>query len=409
MRDGRLAGAERASFERHVTVCPACLHEVQALEALAESLRVRSPDRTAADELHVRRERTRLLAAFDRALVAPERPRKFRHRLIWPAPVAALVVAVLLVLPSVRRPAEPRARASRAVVQADSTSVWAERTEGDRENVVLERGALWIHVDHSSGEGRLLVVLPDGELEDIGTTFTVSADDGHTTRVAVQDGHVVLRLRDQAAIALGPGDTWIPDPRPVASASASVAPPSADPVLAARLDRGEQRTPVPRPSAALAPPSGVRCVGRFPGRDGCARRRGQSPSRRGVRELPRQASSRRTGGRRRLPARHCVPEVRGQRGHEASGPGVPPSLPGGVPPCRGGTPVSMTRARLSAPDRPPRASDRAAATVVHLVVCGRCRFAYRPPEWVGLDLVDRYRGRLARVVRASSASTPRIS
>ena len=90
---------------------------------------------------------------------------------------------------------------------------------GDRENVVLERGALWIHVDHSSGEGRLLVVLPDGELEDIGTTFTVSADDGHTTRVAVQEGHVVLRLRGQAAIALGPGDTWMPDPRPVASAS----------------------------------------------------------------------------------------------------------------------------------------------------------------------------------------------
>jgi len=254
MRDGRLAGAERASFERHVTACPACLREVQALEALAESLRVRSPDRTAADELHVRRERTRLLAAFDRALVAPGQPRKFRPRLIWPAAVAALVVAVLLVLPSVRRPAEPRARASRAVVHADSTSVWAERTEGDRENVVLERGTLWIHVDHPSGEGRLLVVLPDGELEDIGTTFTVSADDGHTTRVAVQEGHVVLRLRAQAAIALGPGDTWIPDPRPVASASASVAPPSADPVLAARLDRGEQATPVPRPSATLAPP-----------------------------------------------------------------------------------------------------------------------------------------------------------
>ena len=254
MRDGRLAGAERASFERHVTACPACLREVQALEALAESLRVRSPDRTAADELHVRRERTRLLAAFDRALVAPEQPRTFRQLLIWPAAVAALVVAVLLVLPSMRRPAEPRAHASRAVVHADSTSVWAERTEGDRENVVLERGALWIHVDHLSGEGRLLVVLPDGELEDIGTTFTVSADDGRTTRVAVQEGHVVLRLRGQAAIALGPGDTWIPDPRPVASASASVAPPSADPVLPARPDRVEQSTPSPRRSAALAPP-----------------------------------------------------------------------------------------------------------------------------------------------------------
>jgi hypothetical protein len=253
MRDGRLAGAERASFERHMTVCPACLREVQALETLAESLRMRSPDRTAADELHTRRERTRLLAAFDRALLAQEQPRNVRHRLIWPAVVSALVVAILLVLPRVRRPAEPRAHALSAVVRADSMSVWAERTEGDLEDVVLERGALWIHVDHSSGEGRLLVALPDGELEDIGTTFMVSADDGHTTRVAVQEGHVVLRLRGQSAIALGPGDTWIPDPRAVASASASVAP-SADPVPTARLDRGEESAPSPLPSAALAPP-----------------------------------------------------------------------------------------------------------------------------------------------------------
>ena len=253
MRDGRLAGAERASFERHVTVCPACLREVRALEALAESLRMRPADRSAADELHVRRERTRLLAAFDRTLLAPEQPRSVRQRLIWPAAVAALVVAILVVLPRVRRPAEPRAHAPSTAIHADSTSVWSQRTEGDRENVVLERGALWIHVDHSLGEGRVLVVLPDGELEDIGTTFTVSADDGHTTRVAVQEGHVVLRLRGQAAIALGPGETWIPDPRPVASVSTGVAP-SADRVPPARLGHGEQSTPSPRPLSALAPP-----------------------------------------------------------------------------------------------------------------------------------------------------------
>jgi FecR-like protein len=251
IRDGRLAGAERASFERHVTVCPACSREVQALGALAESLRAGPPDHTVADELHVRRERTRLLAAFDRALLAPRRSRSFGHRLLWPV-VAALVVAIL-VLPRVRRPTWPPAHASNAVVHADSTAVWTERMVGERENVVLERGALWVHVDHSSGEGQLLVVLPDGELEDIGTTFMVSAEDGRTTRVAVQEGHVVLRLRGQAAIALGPGDTWIPGPRPVASAWASVVAP-AGPAPTARLDRGEWSTPSPRPSASLASP-----------------------------------------------------------------------------------------------------------------------------------------------------------
>jgi hypothetical protein len=252
MRDGRLTGAERASFERHVTVCQACSHEVQALDVLAESLRASPPDPTAADELHVRRERTRLLAAFDRALLAPRRSWSVGYRLLWPTVVAALVLAIL-VLPRVRRPAETPAQASSAVIHADSTAVWGERMVGDRENVVLERGALWIHVDHSLGEGRLLVVLPDGELEDTGTTFTVSADDGHTTRVAVQEGHVVLRLRGQPAIALGPGDTWIPDPRPVASASASVVAP-ADPAPTARLDRSERSALSPLPSASLAAP-----------------------------------------------------------------------------------------------------------------------------------------------------------
>jgi hypothetical protein len=253
MRDGRLTGAERTSFERHVAMCPACSREVQALETVAESLRASPQDPTAADELHTRRARTRLLAAFDRALLSPRRSWIVGHRLPWPAAVLALVVASLL-LPRLRRPAEAPAHASSAVVHADSTAVWAERLVGDRENVVLERGALWIHVDHSSGDGRLLVVLPDGELEDIGTTFTVSADDGHTTRVAVREGHVVLRLTGQAAIALGPGDTWTPDPRRLASASASIEP-TADPVPTARLDRGEQSTLSPRPSAALPPPA----------------------------------------------------------------------------------------------------------------------------------------------------------
>ena len=251
IRDGRLTGPEQASFERHVTVCAACAREVQALEALAEPLRASPPDPTVADELHMRRERTRLLAAFDRALLAPRRSQSSGHRLLWPV-VAALVVAIL-VLPRVRRPALPPAHASNAVVHADSTAVWTQRRVGERESVVLERGALWIHVDHSTGEGRLVVVLPDGELEDIGTTFMVSADDGRTTRVAVQEGHVVLRLRGQAPIALGPGDTWTPDPRPVASAQASVAPP-VDLAPTARLDRGERSTPSLRSSASLASP-----------------------------------------------------------------------------------------------------------------------------------------------------------
>jgi len=69
MRDGRLGDAERASFERHTKTCSGCAREVQELESLGEKLRAAASGQ--GDELRSRRERTRLLAAFDRELVTP--------------------------------------------------------------------------------------------------------------------------------------------------------------------------------------------------------------------------------------------------------------------------------------------------------------------------------------------------
>jgi len=246
MRDGRLGGAARASFERHVITCPACSRENKALEALSEALRASSPD--DADKLHVRRERTRLLRAFDGVLVAPEGHHP-RQRRLWLAAAAALFLG-LLVLWRIGGHAAPPGQASSALVRADGAAVWSRRMDGTRERVVLERGALWVRVDHSAGESRLVVVLPDGELEDIGTTFAVSAEDGHTTRVSVQEGHVVLRLHGRSPVTLGPGDTWIPDvPAPVACVGAG--PPPA-PVSRAQPAPVVASARPPRSSAPLA-------------------------------------------------------------------------------------------------------------------------------------------------------------
>jgi hypothetical protein len=196
--------------------------------------------------LHVRRERTRLLAAFDRALVGPEHRPGAGRRLLW-AGTLTVVAACILVVWRVRPARQPVH--SNPIVHADSTAVWSERRIGNREVIELARGMLSVHVDHLSGEERLLVVLPDGELEDTGTTFTVSAEDGHATRVAVQEGHVLLRVRGQAAVVIGPGETWTPA-RPAVSASTSAAPP--DDTVAATLDAVERTTPPPSLSAPAA-------------------------------------------------------------------------------------------------------------------------------------------------------------
>jgi len=230
MRDGRLAGGERTSFERHLTVCVACAREVEALSTMTAALRAASPP--AADELRVRRERTRLLAAFDDELVGPSRPSVLRRFTFGVAAVVALGLAVVFVRRArggehARGLPEPR-RA--VVIHADAASEWSERTERDRELVVLERGRLWIHVVHAPGSRRLLVVLPDGELEDTGTTFSVSALPAHTTRVAVRDGSVVLRLRGKSPVTLGPGETWTPAGQAAASSTLGVSPsPSGEP------------------------------------------------------------------------------------------------------------------------------------------------------------------------------------
>jgi FecR protein len=251
-RDGRLIGAELASFERHMVGCPACLREAKAFEGVADALRASPRDARGEDMLHVRRERTRLLAAFDRALVGAEHSSGARRRLLWSAAVTALVTCAF-VLWRVRPAAQP-VHAS-AVVHADSTAVWSARRDGNREQIVLDRGALWIHVDHSSGDDRLLVVLPDGELEDTGTTFTVSAEEGRTMRVAVQEGSVVIRIRGQPPVSVGAGDIWVPEARPVAlaSASASACASSAPPAQPTPREQLSLSTPPPPLSARPGP------------------------------------------------------------------------------------------------------------------------------------------------------------
>lgn len=253
LRDGRLTGPERASFGRHVTICRACGREADALDQLVEQLRARTAIDEPADELRMVRQRTRLLADFDRALLASGRTRPRR----WLLGVAAAVtVAGGLLLAPRPRPRPPVAAAPAAIIQPVAGTVWSKHADGEAERIVLDQGTLAIHVDHAaSGRRRLIVVLPDGELEDIGTTFTVSAGGGHTRQVVVQEGSVLLRVRGAAPVAVNAGQTWAFEPAPAAGAGAPIrreAPPV--PKLASRpvvRTRREPEPAEPEPSGAF--------------------------------------------------------------------------------------------------------------------------------------------------------------
>jgi TolA-binding protein len=138
-------------------------------------------------------------------------------------------------------------------VQANTAAKWSRQSESQRETVTLESGTLAIHVDHTlSSQRRLLVILPDGELEDIGTTFSVTAAAAHTTQVTVQEGRVILRLRGKPALALAGGDTWIPGPEALASTTAPAPAPSPR-----GLKLAASAPTVPSAAPAIAPSAGA--------------------------------------------------------------------------------------------------------------------------------------------------------
>jgi hypothetical protein len=229
LRDGRLEGAERKSFERHLAGCAVCAHEADEMEKLAAAARAGATDARSADQLRILRERTRLLATFDRALVSSGLPglTAIRSRR-WRAPALVAALAAALIVYWRGRPAVDPASLARASIRAGTNTIWTGRQANGREEITLRHGVLRIHVDHAAGALPVLVRLPDGELEDVGTTFMVTVDDAETTRVAVEDGRVVLRLRGRPAVDIGAGGLWVPEPAPATAKTITPTPTVAD-------------------------------------------------------------------------------------------------------------------------------------------------------------------------------------
>jgi ferric-dicitrate binding protein FerR (iron transport regulator) len=271
MRDGRLTGAEVARFQTHLTLCPACEREVRQLQALAAALRGLERDDTPqaeTDELGVRRRRTQLLAAFDANLVpAPRgRLRRFTPALaVALGTLGALGGLAIAVVPW-QSPAKLGSTSTAPVpldpvgVHPDGNATWSRQVEHQLERITLESGTLAIRVDHAHSGRRLLVLLPDGELEDIGTAFTVSVDAGRTARITVQEGSVILRLRGKVPLVLRAGEVWAHDsvpPVPSVPPAASSAPPALSAMPRATpsaLVRGQAA--LGARAAAPPPPSG---------------------------------------------------------------------------------------------------------------------------------------------------------
>jgi len=234
VRDGRLREQDAESLRRHLRTCAPCQREQATLDALGRGLGELPEPRM--DVLSGRRVRQRVLAEHNAWLLRRERTgAALPARSAWLA-VAALVVLVgagaAWGLHGAARPPAPSAVAERPPsvdVVASAGARWSERDGPHEIELSLESGELKLSIRRGSPSDRVLVRLPDGEIEDYGTVLRVAVTGGATDSVRVEQGKVALRLQNQAPISLAAGEAWQRAPaavRPSASPSATLASPA---------------------------------------------------------------------------------------------------------------------------------------------------------------------------------------
>ena len=200
VRDGRVTGTERASFERHVAGCGSCRERSRSMHACLA--RLQQLPAGLPDAFTLRRERRALLHAFDRALLAGSGVSN-RWRLgLWFAVASGALLAVALLLHSSAQ------RTSWVEVAAGPDASWSEKRTGNRDDLSFRNGRFHLSIHRPSAASRVTIALPDGEIEDLGTELIVWIDGDRTSYVAVDRGSVVLRLRGLPETRLTASEHW---------------------------------------------------------------------------------------------------------------------------------------------------------------------------------------------------------
>ena len=273
VRDGRLRDHDAESLARHLVTCAACQHEQRSLAELARDFeRLPAP---RLDVLAGRRIRQRMLAEHNAWLLRHERTSGLPGRRVW---LFAAALAVLLAAGVWRFAGRPGAEQALRGAPSPSVEVtatpgarWSRRTAPHDVRITLEAGELKLAIRRDPVRDHVLIVLPDGEIEDYGTVLSVAVRDGSTDAVRVEQGRVALRLHGHAPLTLAAGqafgrDRSVPEtPTPIASAPAPVSTLAAAPPPSAPLASGHRRAVTaavhqggearPRPSAEAPVPS----------------------------------------------------------------------------------------------------------------------------------------------------------
>jgi FecR protein len=243
-RDGRLEAAALAAFELHQASCPTCQAERKSLATLALKLEEIG---SHVDEMAMRRLRQRTLERANDLIVRSDSPKQRVRTIGWTLVACVAVAAVVLFW--LGRPRPFAATQTAVLVEAEQNAQWHRQLEANVEQVDLSAGTLRFRVARKATDPRLLVRVPDGEIEDLGTTFSVTVQDGRTTEIVVREGRVLFHRRGAAALHLIAGSTWTPPAEVTQKKEPSVV---LDTSATAKSVKAEPPMEKPKP---VAPPS----------------------------------------------------------------------------------------------------------------------------------------------------------
>jgi len=217
--DGRISGSEAESARSHIARCPDCSREQEALGTLGELLRAHDSE---PDRISVRRLRNAILARADEELRSEWHGRP-RSRVTVLAAVLVALVALGFGVRSLRdRAPSIAAPASDPISISPSGAQWTRSSSPGVETIDLVDVALSI-ATHLPAGTKMIVHVPDGEIEDVGTVFRVTVHERRTREISVAEGTVTFRPVGATEVRIVPGREWTLAPE-TASTDAPTAP-----------------------------------------------------------------------------------------------------------------------------------------------------------------------------------------
>lgn len=205
-RDGRLGGLERDEMHRHLADCADCAAHAAWLADLGRGLR--ALPFADMSQLAARRQRAQLLGAFNEWVLRTSTARRsVWGRVAFGAAALVLCAAGLRLGPRLWRMREAVTETPVVEVQADPGARWSQHT-GPVHRVEILEGEVFLRIRRTPSVARVVITVPDGEIEDFGTALSVKVQKEETAKVSVAEGEVELRLHGRPSVDLRAGETW---------------------------------------------------------------------------------------------------------------------------------------------------------------------------------------------------------